>query len=119
MNTLIKYRYVDAGNYKTYVEVIIKGELTFEQVKPFLVNADNQFIPTSVGLPPAQRGHDTFPDPELDHVFNEFDAGEAAFELTEKQPTINVRADQLLKKFMREKAKDWPVVKAMERLGLW
>jgi len=122
MNTEISYLYRDASNYKRYKTVIVEGDMKFEDIKDFLERGacdGNGFIPGQVDLPWAQTGWEgdgyAFPT-EDDHVYCEID--EDSFELTDKEPTIEVTATQLIANFKKAHEDGWDCIQAMHELGI-
>lgn len=114
MNTRISYLYRDGDNYKQSHEVVVSGELTLEQIQPFLLDGEN-FIASQVGLQDIQTmwkelGFE-FPT-DQDHVFCEMED----MEFTEEKPTSELTASQLLFNF--QKVDDWNILETMEKLGL-
>jgi len=124
-NTKITYMYRDAGNNKFHVEIVVAGTVTAEQIQPFVDNGAD-FIPFNLGLPCGQdqaSEYESFPDDEMDHVFNSFyDADDgnidpSCFEPTDQEPTVPVTAEQLVKLF--EQHQSWDVGAAMEHFGIF
>jgi len=94
-NTAMVYLYRDAANWKTQNKVVLKGEITPEQVciirDKLIVD---QFIPEQVGLP-LYRDWDITQD---DHCWAELDV-QNGFYRTIEPPTENISVGQLVKKF--------------------
>lgn len=90
MNTKFSYLYRDAGNYKTFNEIIFPGIITLEQIEPFL-KEQTFFIPSKVGLPDLQEEFFSVDD----HIWHEI----KAMELTEQPPTITTEAPFFLDNF--------------------
>ena len=116
MNTRICYLYRDASNYKQHHEIVVEGELCFDDLKPFLIDGIF-FIPHDVGLPELQKNFAAqgfaFPD-EDDHVWHELEACEP----TEDDPTLDICADELRERFRSAHAGGWDIRGAEIRLGL-
>lgn len=55
MNTRVSYQYRDASNYKLYDEVVIAGELSFQELEPFLIDGI-YFVPEELHIPRLQFG---------------------------------------------------------------
>lgn len=88
MNTKITYQYRDASNYKLSSEVIIKGELSFKDLEPYLI--DSQFfVPEELQLPRLQFDSHT----EDDHDWHEF----LSLEPCSDPPSISLTSQQLIK----------------------
>ncbi len=98
MNTKIIYKYTDAGNYKTWGEEVIKGELTLNQLTPYLIDTEF-FIPQDIGLPDLQPQPWTEDDHDL-HTIEELEA-------TEDKPTLNLNAATLMMYLRRARAREW------------
>ena len=117
MNTAISYMYRDGSNYKRHGQHVVEGELTLEQIQPFLDGDGMDFIAHQVGLPALQLEwedeHYTFPTDD-DHVWSEI----TDIEPTEDEPTIaGLTAADILMRFQVIKG-NWDVIEAMEHLGL-
>lgn len=107
MNTKINYMYRDASNYKQHQNVIVKGELTDDQIQKIYASCDEYpdkdkpfdpeceepiyFIPQQVGLPEI-RFEKTTSD---DHCWFEMQT----IELTDEAPTIDMSADEIFRNF--------------------
>lgn len=72
---VLEYLYRDAGNWKTYGEVVLAGRLRCAQVREvaMILDADRLFVPEQLGLPPLQAVHaKTYgAGAGLDHAFHE------------------------------------------------
>ena len=75
---VFEYMYRDAGNWKTFHEVLLAGciDAAAEDVIWSFLGGDGFFIAEQVGLPPLQPQHlliyDAIEDEDLDHAFHEF-----------------------------------------------
>lgn len=101
MNTVIKYLYRDASNFKKNNRVIIPGLMTEEQKKRIWDSLfdGEYFIPDAVGLP-EERYYGSVDD----HSFFELEG----FDETSAKPNLILKADDLVKEF--EKNKDhWEI----------
>lgn len=118
INTKFTYLYRDAGNYKRFKSVVLRGELFLEAVQDYLEDHD-KFIAEQVGLESPQTGWDEdnyeFPT-EDDHVWCEVCPD--GFEPTNDEPTVSCTADELVVKFQQAHEAGWDVSAAMESLGL-
>lgn len=117
MNTEIHYMYRDASNYKRGKRVVVAGELTFEQLRPFLSDGCN-FIAGDVGLDDLQLTwqEDGFDFPtDDDHVYSEITDGD--LQPTADEPTVDISAAELLVKF-QEIGGNWNEGAAMARMGI-
>ena len=113
-NTRISYTYRDASNYKQSNSVVVKGELSQEQQDYILSQCLNDycedegmgwFIPEQIGLP--ARRFDTLT--EDDHCW--FELWEGFAEKTSDMPTVDISADELVKKFQEAKETGWDDVR--------
>lgn len=105
-NTLIAYRYRDAGARSAGLETVLAGSLTREQADEIerLIGEigtragerAGRFLPVELGLPPAQRAlwaRTKGPSPEFDHPWNEL----AHLGSSDEAPTLGApRALELL-----------------------
>ncbi|MBN2803897.1 MAG: hypothetical protein JXR91_12465 [Deltaproteobacteria bacterium] len=96
MNTKITYLYRDAGNYKNWNEVIIAGQITTEQITPYLLDG-RCFIANETGL---KDMHFT-PTNSDDHNWHEIES----LEPTKDLPTTSLTANTLLKNLKKMKQK--------------
>ena len=81
MNTEIEYLYRDAGNYKSYQTIVVKGEITDEQRKRIAASLEDglYFCPRQIGLPEKRNGKLC----DLDHGYFELETD--SFSLTERR----------------------------------
>jgi len=115
MNTSITYMYRDGANYNESQTVIVAGTVTREQLLECCDQENSggdSFIPDQVGLDELQHRMINFPN-DQDHVWHEL----LELEPTKDEPTIEMTAEQLLKKFQEAKG-NWNIVAAVDRLGL-
>ena len=101
MNTIIRYLYRDASNYKVFNTCVIKGQLSVEQAGTIIDSLDmsEYFIPEQVGIPVTRFGSIT----EDDHPWCELDA--EFYEMTEAEADVNITVDQLTSNFAAAKGK--------------
>ena len=110
MNSKIFYMYRDAGNYKFYHEVIIHGQLKFEELKPYFHDHDF-FIPSQLDWPELQPESLT-PD---DHIWHQiYDV-----EKTNDEATINISSDTLIKRFLDLSLKSWNEYEVIKEKGFY
>ena len=106
-NTKMNYLYRDASNYKAHNEVIVRGEITAEQIARIIATLDGDlFIPEQVGLP-IER-----PDSGLtvdDHCYCELCEGD--FELVDEDATEDVGCEDLVQRFEEAAKEGWDDVK--------
>lgn len=102
MNTKITYFYRDADNFKQDYEDIVAGEITLEQLKPFLSDA-GEFCPVDVGLQHPGPLLAAWPR-ENDHQWCE----DLDCTPTEDSPTTRINAKQLLALFRLAHRANWP-----------
>lgn len=113
MHTDLHYTYVDGNGYKQDKTVILAGEVTLEQIKPYL-DEGLYFIPSQVRLEDLQKGFLAYgPLGENDHVWHKIEEGDIT--TTEKEPTMALTATELLRKF---KQVVWDEAGASESLGI-
>ena len=98
MNTKITYKYTDAGNYKTWGEEVIKGELTLNQLTPYLIDTEF-FIPKDIGLPDLQP----HPRNEDDHDLHTIEE----LKTTAEKATVSLTAEALENNFRMAKDREW------------
>ena len=102
-NTLIRYTYRDAANYKFHYCAVIAGAITDGQISTIFHCLDDQtfFIPRQVGLP-CDYARDCDYDEQLDHPWCELDS----VEQTSLQPTVELTVEQLVRSFEKAKWED-------------
>ncbi len=93
-NTRLSYCYRDASGYQQSEEVILAGELSFQQdIQPYLYEGEF-FVPDQVGLPNLQGRFEDFPN-EDDHPWHTI----VEVSLTDEAPTAQITADEMLQRF--------------------
>lgn len=104
-NTKISYRYVDAANYKQFMDVVIKGEISDEKKKEiFGCLYDGEFfVPGAVGLDGLQNLAGEL-DPDLDHAYHILDAIEPT---TEDADSLALSANELATRFLGMTREGW------------
>jgi len=113
MNTHFTYMYRDGSNWKECHTVILKGELKFTDIEPYLFEGEN-FIPGDVGLPELQARMRVFPN-EDDHVWHET---RPDFLEWNSDPPGKLTVKELIARFKRAHAKGWQEDAAVTRLGI-
>ena len=110
MNTRIHYLYRDADNYKVQNECVILGEMTEEQEQRIIACLDEKeyFVPSRVGMP--ERKFDT--ETDSDHPWFEWER----IEETGQKPTLEITAEELVKRF-EEASKGWESVRTAPESG--
>ncbi len=98
MNTLFAYMYRDASNYKFSKEVILEGELTFDEIYTYLLYYE-YFIPSVVGLENLHPDTLTIDDHKW-HEINEIQS-------TDKPPNSAVNAKILKYNFFNAFVEKW------------
>ena len=91
-NTEVTFLYRDASNYKEYITVVLKGEITKEQITSVMTSLvdDMYFIPEQIGLPIRRpMGTITIDD----HCFCEL--YENDFSITDEDISTNVDYEEL------------------------
>lgn len=111
MNTVLRYMYRDASNYKTAGEAVFCGEITEAEREGFARACDEReyFIASQIGLTDLQPRMHSFPDGD-DHPWSELEG----FELTEASPTHGSIHDLVRSMGGIE----WDVIAACIRLGI-
>lgn len=106
-NTRMAYLYRDGSNYKYPGVVVVRGLLTFNDLKPYLdeeAGDGSGFCPADVGLPhPAGGEAEGFPS-EDDHCWCELN--EDDFRLTNE--TGDITAEELVARFKKAHEAGWP-----------
>lgn len=107
-NTKFEYLYRDAGNWKQYSEVVVRGTLTEKQVSEIFhaCRAEGQFIPGDVGFPETRFEN---VDLEDDHIWFEL----SAIEPTMENPSDQRTAEEVFRAFVNAR---WDEAGAMYRL---
>ena len=121
MNTLLTLTYRDAENYKAFVDVVLQGEFTREDIKSIKSNLHDgeHIIANQVGLPsPSDRmaGYDSFPNNAIDHVWTEFpleSLDKPNEHKTNLNHTINMTASAFAKAVAAQK---WDVLSEWQRM---
>ena len=97
MQTLIKYRYTDASNWKFFGSIVVDGAVSAKDVNRYLFDTDS-FIPHEVGMDHLLN----MPLNEDDHYLHQFDSFE---------PTINgscsCTKSEFIKRFREASRKGW------------
>lgn len=101
MNTEIGYLYRDGSNYKVSNFVVVSSTVTEDMVKTILgcLESGLYFIPQQVSLP--EKRFETIN--EDDHAWFELD--ESSFTPTDKAPTVDISAEELVQAFVTAKGK--------------
>jgi len=91
MNTKIEYLYRDGSNYKTYEEVVLKGELTETQIAAVFASANNEsgnplFLPEQVGMESLLGNMGDGTITEADHPWHELATITATTERERRPP---------------------------------
>jgi len=106
MNTLFRYKYRDASNYKFRGAVVLAGTVSEEEIRPHLHDG-LYFIPGDVGLPSQHPTHCDF-DEDLDHPWHELDSvGPTEAEPTDAL-TAGLRAREFLRRLQEAAQAGWP-----------
>jgi hypothetical protein len=110
MNTLINYQYRDASNYKEFDTVIIRGQLSLNDIEKYLYEKEF-FIPSEIGLKDLQ--------PEIlnqdDHIWHEI----LEVSHTNDEATVKITAEKVISNFRRASLDEWNILEASKRLGLF
>jgi hypothetical protein len=89
--------YRDAGNWKQYETVILKGEISQADIEVIMASLKDKeyFLPAQVGLETLQERWE-FLNID-DHIWHELTRGDIV--LTDEEPTIELTAEQLVTNF--------------------
>jgi hypothetical protein len=112
MNTSLTYLYRDAGNWKQFKTIILRGSLSQEDKDTIQSKLRDglYFLPEQVGLKSLQaHAHDLN---ELDHIWHEFDISSVA--PSEEKPTELITASRLVRNF--QELEIWNEERAYRRL---
>lgn len=114
MNTEMCYLYRDAGNFKTFNEVVLRGEMSEADLARILDSLRDHelFIPDQIGLPEDRGEFDI--DDELDHCW--FELHKQDFMPTAEEPTVDLSTRELADRFERAAAEGWKDAEAWDRL---
>lgn len=98
-NTIFRYLYRDASDYKQYNECIVKGAISEEEKKLIIgcLNDGEYFIPSQVGLPEQRFDKITMDD----HCW--FELHESGIQVTGDRPTVDVNIKDLVQAFCDKK----------------
>lgn len=123
MNTKLQLCYSDGSNFKQFLNVILKGEITDDQLVAIQENLDEDeyMIAFQVGLPTISElfaDNYEFPTAE-DHVWTQIldFEGELSSKdmLTSEAPTLNISVDEFVSRIT---SVVWDEIGEMERLGI-
>lgn len=96
-NTIVKYMYRDGSNYKFFGEFVVCGNLTFDNLVPFL-HEKEFFIPHEIGLDHLLN----LPMNQDDHYLHTFES----FEATDEIDYI-CSAEEFLERMCKANNKGW------------
>ena len=104
MNTKMNYLYRDGANYKAHNEIIVKGEITEEQISRIIASLTmgDSFIPEQINLP-IERPSDELTSE--DHCYCELT--EDCFELTGDEETESLTCEELVQLFEKAAKDGW------------
>lgn len=111
MNTLFRYLYRDASNYKQYRNLVVEGSLTpaqMDAIREKLQDGED-FIPEQVGLEALQEYFD-YLDEDDDHPWHEVEC----IEPTASRPNDPMSAQELFDAFMA--VEQWQDIEAAQKL---
>ena len=101
MNTLLKYLYRDASNYKQHGSVVLEGAISLKDIRTLLIDGE-YFIPSQAGLPDLQQKFKDqgFEYPtEDDHAWHEI----VSVRPTTKQATTPLHRKEFLSRLQRSR----------------
>ncbi len=97
MQTLVKYRYTDASNWKFFGSIVVNGVVSAKDVNRYLFDTD-YFVPHEVGM----RHLLNMPMNEDDHYLHKFDS----FEPTTER-ACHCTKFEFIKNFREASKKGW------------
>ena len=101
MNTLLEYMYRDASNFKFHERVVVAGELTMDDLRPYL--DEEYFVPEDVGLPHCRPHHHRYSKDD-DHPWHELEETKP----TDSGPDEALTAEALIRAFVWAAEQEWP-----------
>lgn len=93
MNTKIEYMYRDTSNYKQYDEVIVAGQISWEEFSRYL-DVNNCFDSEQIGLPNLAKKFKDYPT-EDDHCYHEL----IAISPTTENAEMSLSISKLIKRY--------------------
>ena len=104
-NTSFSYTYRDAGNWKQVETIILKGEISTQDVNMILskLEYEDLFLPEQVGLPRLQFRWDKLNDD--DHIWHELMGKDIM--LVDLPANVTMTSQELVENF--QKLQDWDV----------
>ena len=102
-NTNVAYMYRDADNWKSYAEVVVEGEVNFEDIAEYLED-ETYFCPVDVNL--GHPGADPSDYSSADHCWCELAIED--FRETETTPTPGFTAESFIESFREASERGWP-----------
>lgn len=105
-NTKMQFLYRDASNYKTWNEVIVKGEISDEQIQRIVSSLEEglYFIPEQLSLPIERFDYLTSDD----HCYCELSADD--FSLTSDSCTLDMDVNELVASFEKAAKDGWDCI---------
>ncbi len=110
MNTSITYQYRDASSYKEFDTVIVRGQLSLNDIEDDLYDKEF-FIPSEIGLKDLQPKKLNVDD----HIWHEI----LEISHTKNQPTIDITAETIISNFLKASLEKWNILEASKRIGLF
>ena len=110
MSTSITYQYRDASNYKEFDTVIIRGQLSLNDIDEYLYEKEF-FIPSEIGLRDLQPENLN----QDDHIWHEI----LEISHTHEKPTVDITAEKIISNFRKASLEEWNILDASKRLGLF
>ena len=104
MNTELDYMYRDGSNYKFHSSIILEGNLSIEDLDPYLHESE-YFLPSLVGLQvlvPEYRDAD-------DHEWHELTGATPTDEMS-----ASMSAAELINKFKKASKRGWPLADVID-----
>jgi hypothetical protein len=110
MSTSITYQYRDASNYKEFDTVIIRGQLSLNDIDEYLYEKEF-FIPSEIGLKDLQSENLN----QDDHIWHEI----LEISHTHEKPTVDITAEKIISNFRKASVEEWNILAASKRIGLF
>lgn len=123
-NTRIELMYCDAGNFKTFIEVILRGAISDDQLLLVKSMLDDhcKIIAHQIGLQSPREVSRRDLDAEMDHVYTELTAFSNGLPVAESlwthQPVTReqLTVDEFVRRIVAVEA--WDIRAEMDRIGL-
>ena len=98
------YMYRDGDNYKFLKSILVSGNLTFEDIKPYLEGIDG-LIPADVGIPSAHPVDQYKYEEDSDHPWHEINEGDFR---TRTDVEAEFTKEEIIEAFRKASEAGWP-----------